>query len=361
MTHVLLSSEPVATSISGAVAFRIRYRSHDLKGNATESTGLVIAPATAGENRKVVSWAHGTTGIGNAASPSAVAKPASELNIYFSAAGDEQVDYGVPGLQNFIENDWVVVATDYQGQGTEGVHHYSSNITNGIDAVTIVHAVREMNVGAGTKFGLIGWSQGGGAVAGAAELDASEYGELELVGAVGMSPGVPKFALSSAGAGQALAAGGVIPPDGHLYMVLAAHAVEFPELYSYDDVFSPLGRQIFEATYDVQPGHHMADTIGRMGKHAGPIIVVNKEKLPNIAKALTESSAAKVKPVAPILVQIDKQFDNGPCPWAWQYGYIDAIKALGGDITVTEYPECDHFALPAASIAEATKFLTDRF
>lgn len=360
MSSTLISSEPVETPINGAVAFRIRYRSHDQKGTPTESTGLVVAPAAAGENRRVMSWAHGTTGIGNPGAPSLVPNPATELNIYFSAAGDQQIDYGIPGLQWFIDNDWVVVATDYQGMGTPGVHLYSANITNGIDAVTIVHAAREMAVGAGTRFGIIGWSQGGGAVAGASELDAAEFGELELVGGVAMSPGVPLFALGAEGLGAAIAGGGVIPPDGHLYMTLASHAVAFPELLSLDDVLTPLGRDTFEAIYDLQPGHHMADTIGRLAKHVGPIIEIKAAAIPAVGKALTESSGGKRKPVCPILVQIDKQY-SGPCPWPWQYGYIEAVKGFGGDITATEYPEADHFALPAAAIAEAREFLESQF
>ena len=71
MTAVLISSEQIETSIAGAVAYRVRYRSKDVQGKPTESTGLVIAPASAGENRKVMSWAHGTTGMGDASCPSA--------------------------------------------------------------------------------------------------------------------------------------------------------------------------------------------------------------------------------------------------------------------------------------------------
>lgn len=360
MSQVLLSSEPVETSINGAVAYRIRYRSSDTRGNATESTGFVVAPAAAGENRKVMSWAHGTTGIGNAAAPSLVPNPASELSIYFSSEGDQQIDYGVPGLQWFIDNDWVVVATDYQGLGTKGVHHYSVNMTNGIDAVMIVHAAREMSVGAGTKFGLIGWSQGGGTVAGATELDAQMYGDLELVGAVAMSPGVTQFALKAAGLGTSLSAGGTIPPDGHLYMMLGALVSAFPDLVAYDDVFSPVGRDNFLKSYDTQPGHHMDDTIHRLNQHVGPVIVVDSAKVPDIAKAILEGSAGKRKPACPILVQIDKQYE-GPCPWAWQTGYIEAIKGFGGDVTSTEYPTADHFALPGQGIAEAQQFLDSKF
>jgi hypothetical protein len=188
VSDVLISKVEISTSLRGAVAHKIRYHSHDLHGVATESTGLVISPAEPGDNRRVMSWAHGTTGIGDAGCPSAQPDPARELTLYFAPGSTTPIDYGIPGLQTFIDDNWVVVATDYQGLGTPGVHHYTVNRTNAIDAVTIVHAAREMNVGAGTRFGVIGWSQGGGTAAAAVELDANDYLDLEIVGAAAMSP-----------------------------------------------------------------------------------------------------------------------------------------------------------------------------
>lgn len=178
MTAVLISSEKISTSISGAEAYRVRYRSSDVQGKPTESTGLVIAPASAGTNRKVMSWAHGTTGMGDAACPSAQPDPARELTLYFAAGSTTQIDYGVPGVQGYLDDGWIVAATDYQGMGTDEVHQYTVNRTNARDAVNIVHAVREMNLGAGTEFGVVGWSQGGGTAGAAAELDPVDYGEL---------------------------------------------------------------------------------------------------------------------------------------------------------------------------------------
>ena len=71
---VLLDHRPVETKLTGALAYWVRYRSHDLHGVATESTGLVIAPSTpvtSGDERRVMTWCHGTTGLGDAACPSA--------------------------------------------------------------------------------------------------------------------------------------------------------------------------------------------------------------------------------------------------------------------------------------------------
>jgi hypothetical protein len=362
MSKLLISSEKISTSITGAEAFRIRYHSSELHGKATESTGLVITPAEHKENRKVLSWAHGTTGIGDAGCPSAQPDPARELVSYFQSGSTTQIDYGIPGLQKFIDEGWVVVATDYQGLGTPGVHQYTVNRTNALDAVNIVHAAREMDLGIGTKFGCIGWSQGGGTSAAVAELDAAAYGELELVGTVAMSPGVPGVAVKLPETQAALAGTGTpTPPDGHMYMMLGAMTEAFPDTLSLDDVFTPLGIQIFQDNYNTAPVHHLSDILGRTWKHQGAILDVKKEKLPIWLPAFIEASAARVKPIAPVLVLIDSQDANGPCPVTWQLGYIEAIKALGGDITSSTYPNDDHFSLPHSSIEEARTWLSAKF
>lgn len=103
MSPVLLSSEKIETSISNAVAYRVRYNSTDLHGKATQSTGLVVAPSEYKEGRKVMSWAHGTTGIGDAGAPSAHDDPARELTLYFASGSVTQIDYGIPALQQFID------------------------------------------------------------------------------------------------------------------------------------------------------------------------------------------------------------------------------------------------------------------
>lgn len=362
MSAYLLSSEKIDTNLTNAIAYRIRYNSSDLQGVKTESTGLVIAPTNAGDNLKVMSWAHGTTGMGDASCPSAQPDPARELTLYFESGSTTQIDYGVPGIQKFLDEGWIVVATDHQGIGTPGIHQYTVNITNALDTVNIVHAAREMNLGAGTKFGAIGWSQGGGTTAAVAELDASAFGELELVGVVGMSPGVPGVALKLPETQAALAGTGApTPPDGHMFMILGAMTAAFPEELSLDDVFTPLGKQIFLDNYNTAPVHHLSDILARAYRHQGAIIDVKKEKFPAWVEAFVKASAAQKMPIAPILVLVDGQDPNGPCPLPWQLGYIEAIKALGGDITSSTYPDDDHFSLPQSSVDEARTWLTSKF
>lgn len=117
----LIAHEPLATPVPGARAWSIRYRSHDVSGVEHEVTGIVFAPVAGGTDLPVVTWCHGTTGLGDAACPSALPDPARELVVYFSEEATQSIDYGVPGIADLIADGYVVCATDYQGLGTPGV------------------------------------------------------------------------------------------------------------------------------------------------------------------------------------------------------------------------------------------------
>lgn len=354
----LLHHEPIDTGITGARAWKVHYSSHDVNGVAQESSGLVIAPADDGENRPIMTWCHGTTGLGDAACPSAQPDPARELITYFTIEATQQIDYGVPGLQGFIDAGWVVCATDYQGLGTEGMHQYTVNITNARDAVNIARAARQLDVGAGTELGCAGWSQGGGAAAAVAELDAEDYGDLRLVGTVAMSPGVTKVALKNpVGMGAALNDPS-IAPDSHLVMVLAGAQAANPSTLKLSDVFTPLGVEIIEKTWNTQPVHHLNDTLARMYRLKGAVMLAKPTNFGAWEAAIAAGSAANRKPVAPVLLCVDS-FDGGTViPVGWQNDYADAVRALGGTVEVKDYPHDDHFSLPPSCVADARAWLT---
>jgi hypothetical protein len=354
----LLSQEPVDTAITGARAWRIRYVSRDVNDVARESSGLVIAPAGSGANRPILTWCHGTTGLGDAGCPSAQPDPARELITYFEPQATAQIDFGVPGLQGFIDDGWVVCATDYQGLGSPGMHQYVVNRTNGRDGVYIAHAARRLDAGAGTALGCAGWSQGGGAAAAVSELDAADFGDLKLVGVVAMSPGVSKIGLEIPAGLTGALTNASVAPDSHLVMMLAGIQAANPAALTLSEVFTPLGVEILEAAWNTQPVHHLNDTIARNFRLKGPILNLAGSNFADWKAAIIAGSAATRKAVAPVLVCIDS-FDGGTViPVSWQNGYVDAARALGGTVETREYPRDDHFSLPQSCIADARAWLT---
>lgn len=359
-TGEVLNRHEIPTSINGARAWRVRYASKDFLGNMTESTGLVIAPTAAGTDRPILTWCHGTTGLGDAACPSARPDPARELTVYFSAEATEQIDYGVPGLQGFIDAGWVVCATDYQGLGTPGMHNYTVNRTNALDGLNLARAVGSMGLDAGKQVGAMGWSQGAGAAAALAELDPSDYGDLTLVGTVPMSPGIVPRAVPKVLHAALTEVSTTAPPDGHFVMLLVGNAAAHKEL-QLSDVFTPLGVSIIEAAWNTQPVHHFVDVIDRMFRLKGAIMDVKPGAAETWANAMFAGSAMAHKPICPVFMCSDT-FDGGTVvPVPFQQAYMAGIQALGGTISVKEYPHDDHFSLPTSCVGDATAWMAQQF
>ena len=356
----LLAHEPLATSIKGARAWRVRYVTRDVNGLLHESTGLVIAPAGDGADRPIVTWCHGTTGLGDAACPSAQPDPARELITYFSPQATQQIDYGVPGLQALVDEGCVVCATDYQGLGTAGMHQYEVNRSNARDAVFIAHAARALNCGAGTVLGCMGWSQGGGAAAAVAELDADDFRDLRLVGTVTMSPAVARVAIAGSGGEATALTNPKVAPSAHLVMMFAGIQAANSSTLALSDVFTPLGVEIIESAWNTQPVHHLNDTVVRLFRLKGPIVQSTLANFDAWKAAIAAGSAAMRKPVAPVLICVDA-FEGGTViPVPWQTGYADAVKAFGGSVEVRDYPNDDHFSLPQSCITDAIAWLKPR-
>ncbi|MBM3688739.1 MAG: hypothetical protein FJW80_03630 [Actinobacteria bacterium] len=354
----LIHHEEISTQLTGAKAWKVRYHSSDVNGRPHEVTGLVIAPEKVDGDRPVMTWAHGTTGIGDASCPSAQPDPVREIITYFEPESTQQIDYGVPGLQSFIDEGWVVCATDYQGLGTPGIHQYTVGITQARDAINIVHAARSMNVGAGTTVGCMGWSEGGGTAAAIAELSDEDYGDLNLIGTVGMSPGVSKVGLQIGGALFAALKDPSIPPDGHLIQILMGTQAANPDTLSLSDVMTPLGIHIGETAWNHLPVHHLSDVYARMYRLKGPILNYPPKNWDAWTSAVNAGSAGQKKPVCPVLVCIDLLDGGTVVPDTWQTAYIKLAQSLGGTVESHEYPHDDHFSLPASCVHYARDWLT---
>lgn len=169
----IVRQEPVSTPVADAQAWRIAYISSDIAGRKNIVTGLVVAPVGSAPpgGRPVMAWAHGTTGTAENCGPSQVLSPAQDLNEYYLLNGDSWTDYGLPNLEAFIKEGYVVVATDYQGLGGGGRHQYAVAATQARDVIDSIRAAASMKAsGAGKKAIVYGWSQGGGAALAAASL-----------------------------------------------------------------------------------------------------------------------------------------------------------------------------------------------
>lgn len=171
----LIDYDSKAGAPAGAQAWRIRYVSQNEAGKAIEITGVVVAPKGVPNRmgRPVLAWAHGTWGVADKCTPSASPN-------FFTAT---------PALEDAIARGYVVVATDYEGLGTDGPHPYlvgGSAARSVLDAVRAAQAIPE--AGASRRFAVWRESQGGHAALWTGQLAKSYAPELDLVGVAAAAP-----------------------------------------------------------------------------------------------------------------------------------------------------------------------------
>src|SRR4029079_13393528 len=145
---------------ANAKAFRIVYRSTGLNGEPIAVSGTVIYPATPApkEGRDVIAWAHYTTGGAGRCAPGLL----------------PNLSGTVPGLEDMLSRGYVVVATDYEGLGTPGVHAYLVGESEARSVLDSVRAARNHSGAHATnRYSVWGHSQGGHASLFSGELAAS--------------------------------------------------------------------------------------------------------------------------------------------------------------------------------------------
>lgn len=156
-------------------AFRILYRSTDPSGRPIPVSGAIYfpdGPAPQG-GRNVIAWAHPTSGVVPPCAPSLM----------------PDVGGMMWNLPNMIAEGYVVVATDYPGLGTEGIHPYLIGESEARSVLDSVRAARDLpNTGASNRFAVWGHSQGGHAALYTGEVAARYAPELRLVGVAAAAP-----------------------------------------------------------------------------------------------------------------------------------------------------------------------------
>ncbi len=165
--------------------FRIRYSSIDGVGGieAREDTGAVFLPKgpTPPGGWPVVLWAHGTVGIASTCAPS--------LNV----RSPRDIQY----LDTWLSLGFAVVAPDYAGLGSQGLHHYLNSRAEAYSVLDSLLAARSV-FPLQNRVVLVGQSQGAHAAFAAAGYQPHYAPDVKLIATV--LTGTPYFnAQTSAG------------------------------------------------------------------------------------------------------------------------------------------------------------------
>jgi pimeloyl-ACP methyl ester carboxylesterase len=158
------------------------YRSVDDKGKPVAVSGTISIPK--GEppagGWPVLTWTHGTTGLNAICAPSRDTAQGPEHPYIETIRGL---------LDGFVQEGYAVVATDYQGLGVAGFHPFFQGIPTGRNALDMLRAGRALEPALGTRYAVIGHSQGGQVDLFAAAQGPRYVPEFQVLGNVAFAPG----------------------------------------------------------------------------------------------------------------------------------------------------------------------------
>lgn len=122
----------------------------------------------------VVIWGHGTVGVADTCAPSWAGRSWRDMRY----------------LSEWMKQGFAIVATDYQGLGTRGMHPYLATRPVGYSLLDSARAAIRADKRLANRAVLVGQSQGGAAVIAAAGLAPTYAPDLNLLGTVATGTGV---------------------------------------------------------------------------------------------------------------------------------------------------------------------------
>ncbi len=215
---------------NAAAQFRILYSSTDgIDGHTpTAVSGLFFTPKGEPPNGgwPLLAWAHETAGMADMCAPSWTGYSV-EIEAFLNA---------------WLTHGFAVVATDYQGLGTPGPHPYMAVRPAAYDVLDSIRAVERSFAGLSGKVLLAGYSQGAGAVFGAAALQSTYASNIDIIGTI--TTGIPYSPQATAAARESTATQVSSTLIYALYIGLLAQQTD-PTLKP-SDMFSTQALPLFE-------------------------------------------------------------------------------------------------------------------
>ncbi|MBP1161295.1 pimeloyl-ACP methyl ester carboxylesterase [Rhodococcus sp. PvR044] len=323
-----------------ATASLLTYWSQGPQDKPMLSTGAVYLPeGTPPEGGwPVISYAHGTTGVADQCAPSV--NPPSER--------------AVTHLGHWLAQGYAVVATDYLGLGTPGVHPYLDGRSAAHSVIDMVRAARAVTPELSKKWVATGQSQGGHATLFTANIATRYAPELDYRGAVSTSaPSNIEMLLPLGGP-----AFPKLPLKGttvYIANVLDGLRAARPDV-DIDSYLSPLGRSILA---DVETSICYGDArtkyadvgIGQLLSRS----VDTPEFIDAVRSILTVPTSGYDRP---LLIAQGQQDMDVPIPLTLKL--VADLTANGVEFAFRTYPT-DHGGTVAASVPDSTPFIAKLF
>lgn len=333
-------------SVAGAAeAYRILYSTVNQHDRPAVSTAVVFTPRTPAPQGgwPVVAWAHGTVGLGNDCTPSALPRSGRDGEY----------------LSHWLDQGYVVVGSDYAGLGTPGLMSYLNSQTTARGVVDSVIAAHQMDLDLSPRWAVVGQSQGGGAAVATArwatEFSAGTGLDYRGVVATGTPANVETIVKQ---AGPDMVVPDELGPMANAYAayIVAALRDARPDL-DLDQALTPQGRAAADQAETLCAGD-LAGALEDMtvpGFFAAPIT-----SIPGAEEAIDSFMGVPASGYdRPLFLGVGLQDRDVPPNLTLQFA--DRLAANGQDVTLKVYPDADHSGTVLESMPDSTQFLAEVF
>lgn len=322
--------------------YRVEYRSCDgVQGKEarTDSAAIFLPQGPIPEEGwPVIVWHHGTVGIACECAPS--------LNV--RSARDSQY------LNTWLSLGYAVVAPDYPGLGSQGLHHYlharsvAWSVLDGIRAALKVFPLKNRIV-------LIGHSQGAHAAFSTAGYQAHYAPELNITGSV--LTGTPYFAQGRNFDSMISLAGSMMSGDSRLaYIFYIWHsAADINSSLDYRDFFYESVRDVI-----IQSKTLKISAIKQVVMDKGLTLnnSIRKEIWGVLHEVLPHMAYPTLKIMHPVFIGIGGNDINVPV--VMQNYFAEDVADSGTSSEVHIYPELDHSATLNYSLLDSVPFVKNK-
>jgi dienelactone hydrolase len=320
----------------------VLYRSIGAHGRPVAVSGTVAVPRGPAPKGgwPVVTWAHGTTGVGDACAPTRIKLALG--SVPYDRALDE----------SWLKSGYAVVRTDYEGLGTPGVHPYLIGRSEGRSTLDMVRAARHLVPAIGRRVVISGHSQGGHAALWAAALAPRWTPELRIRGTVPFAPANHLGEQSKAFPSLAAPGGGL---TGLIALMIRGADTAYPDLHLRRSL-SVRARQLYPQTNRRCLGTLAGgDSFGTLG--AAELLRPGASWAP-VQDSLARNDPEDLRIHTPVRIE-QGAADNTVLP-PFTALLVDEMRSRGTRITERTWPGASHVGVLAAGGADATTWIRAR-
>jgi alpha-beta hydrolase superfamily lysophospholipase len=339
----LIATRDAATKageLAAEHAWQVLYHSTDLSGHDIAVSALVLVPQgpQPATGWPVVAWAHGTSGLADQCAPSIAPRLARDPT-------------AVNEVRALLARGWVVVASDYPGLGTPGVHTYligEADARAVIDSVTATHALLGPRVAA--PWVVVGHSEGGQTALFVAQAASHRAPQTRFLGTVALAPASTLDALIPL-------AEATHDPVLQAYMIYALEGLSTVDpLIDVARLVTPQARSVLS---DTTTGciDDITNDLGR--RHLDHLIAASTATTTHLQTQLGRyDNPDHARAPEPILIAqgtADRDVPSGATD-----AMVSRLCALGDHLEYRHYPGLDHGAVVAGSLSTVIDWIRAR-